>query len=144
MTSWRDSTSPAAQDDLDGLLDTGLKAAEDFLARRGQFHPFAVAVSLDGQDRFLASAGSSDRPHATDLLDDLLAGVRSDADATRATAFVADVLANRTDCVRLELEHREGTALVILVPYKRSRLRKSVALGGMTVSAGVRRIWPDA
>ena len=43
---------------------------------------------------------------------------------------------------RVEVEHREGVALVLLVPYTRSRLRKTVTLGPMTVAIGPTRVWP--
>ena len=59
----------------------------------------------------------------------------------RAVAVVADARTADSDAVRVELEHREGTCLFVLQPYSRSRLRKKVTFGAMSVSVGERHTW---
>jgi hypothetical protein len=49
MTSWRDSASQSAQDDLDGLLNLVLPLAEDLLGKHAEFYPFGGTVSNDGE-----------------------------------------------------------------------------------------------
>jgi hypothetical protein len=56
-------------------------------------------------------------------------------------AVFADVRANGADAVRVELEHQEGTALVVLVPYNRSRLKKKVTLGQISGGMGRPHVW---
>jgi hypothetical protein len=88
--------------------------------------------------------GAGERPKSQLVLDALYAGARSGAANLRAVAVVADVrLARGGDAVRVELEHKEGTVLVVLLPYSRTRrgLKKTITFGQMTVSAGHQRVW---
>jgi hypothetical protein len=144
MTSWRDLTSPQAQDDLDGLLTAVLPFAEQTISKYGEMYPFGAAVTGSGELKMLAAdSGSGDHPGSQDVLNALYAGARQSRDEHRAVAFAADVKANGSDAVRVELEHQEGTALTLLVPYERSRFKKTVTLGQMAGGAGDRRIWAD-
>jgi len=59
-------------------------------------------------------------------------------------AFVADVRVEGSDAVRVELEHAEGVAIVFLMPYSRSRFKKSLTFSEPNASAGQRRIWTSA
>ena len=91
----------------------------------------------------MATAGAElgEQPPSQQVLDVLYAGARQRTDEHRAAAFVADVRAGGGDAIRVELEHREGTALVLLLPYSRSRFSKKVTLGPMSVGVGDRPIW---
>ena len=142
VTSWRDTSSGLAQDDLDALLNALLPFAEDQLARNGAFYPFAGSMSLDGEATLVAAdPGLGEHPASDQVLATLYDGARANANVSRAFAFVADVRANGSDAVRLELEHREGTALVLLLPYTRSRFKKALTFGQMSVSTGAPRVW---
>ena len=142
VTSWRDTSSALAQDDLDALLNALLPFAEDQLAKNGAFYPFAGSMSLDGEATLVATdPGLGEHPASDQVLTTLYDGARANANASRAFAFVADVRANGSDAVRLELEHREGTALVLLLPYTRSRFKKALTFGQMGVSTGAPRVW---
>lgn len=145
MASWRDSTSPQAQDDLDRLLNEVLPFAEQTISRYGEMYPFGAAVTTEGQvDLLGADPGSGEHPASQDVLSLLYGGARQTRANRRAVAFAADVLLEGgSDAVRVELEHREGTALVLLVPYTRSRFKKTVAFGQMSGGVGERRIWND-
>jgi hypothetical protein len=144
VASWRDSTSQQAQDDLDGLLNAALLFAEQTISKYGEMYPFGAAVTADGELKMLAAdPGSGEHPASQVILDGLYAGARQSQDEHRAVAFVADVKANGSDAVRVELEHREGATLVLLVPYTRSRLKKTVTLGQISAGPGERRIWSD-
>lgn len=145
MASWRDSTSPQAQDDLDDLLNLVLPFAEQTISKYGEMFPFGAAVTTEGQVVMLgADPGSDEHPASQDVLAALYEGGRQMKADRRALAFAADVLlAGGSDAVRVELEHREGTALVLVVPYTRSRFKKTVAFGQVSGGAGERRIWSD-
>jgi hypothetical protein len=69
-------------------------------------------------------------------------GARADRERLRAVAFAVDVsLPDRSDAVRVELEHREGVVLEILVPYRRRRFGGKLTLGEMSVSQGDAQVW---
>jgi hypothetical protein len=142
MTSWRDSASQSAQDDLDGLLNVVLPLAENMLGKNGEFFPFGGSVSRQGEASLTAAdPGLGEHPASDVVLAHLYDGGRTTASIARAAAFVADVRANGSDAVRVELEHQEGVALVVLLPYTRSRFKKTVTLGQMSVAEGQPRIW---
>ncbi|CAI9415393.1 hypothetical protein [Nocardioides sp. T2.26MG-1] len=142
MTSWRDSATQSAQDDLDGLLNLVLPHAEDLLRRRGEFYPFGATVSMDGTTALIgADPGLGRRPPPDQVLAGLYQGVQGDAASLRAAAFVADVRVGRSDAIRVELEHRDGVAPVVLVPYTPSRSNRPVKLGSMSAVAGEPRVW---
>jgi hypothetical protein len=142
MTSWRATTSQDAQDDLDGLFGAVLPFAEQTLGKSGQLYPFGARLTIDRQVTILGGdPGLGEHPDSLVVLDVLYRGAVEHAVESRAFAFVADVRANGGDAVRVEVEHRAGVALVLLVPYTRSRLRKAVTLGQMSVSAGNPKIW---
>ena len=56
-----------------------------------------------------------------ELLDKLYVGTRSQRSSIRAVAFVADVRipGNPEDAIRVELEHRGGIAIAVLLPYRK-------------------------
>lgn|SRR6476469_5046646 len=145
MTTWRETTSETAQDDLDGLLDTVLPYAEQTLSKDGELLPFSASVDGAGEVEVVAADPGIDEPPAsTDVLDALLDAARDAATTRRAFAFVADVLLlDDQDALRVELEHREGVALQVLVPYRRSRFRKAVTFGEMSLDLVEPRVWAD-
>lgn len=92
MTSWRDTTSEAAQHDLDGSLNAVVPFAEQTLAKYGEIFPFGAAVSSEGVVEMMAAdVGQGDQPPSAEILDLLYEGARESADTRRAVAFVADV-----------------------------------------------------
>ena len=142
MTSWRDTASQSAQDDLDGLLNAVLPLSEDLLGKDAEFYPFGGSVSSQGEASLTAAdPGLGERPASDEVLASLYHAARANAASSRAVAFVADVRADGSDAVRVELEHRDGVALVVLLPYTRSRFKKTLTFGQMRVSMGEPRVW---
>jgi hypothetical protein len=143
MTSWRATASQQTQDDLDALLELTLPFAQQQLAQHGEFFPFAAAVSADGSPRLLSAdpAAVGDRPASMDVLNHLLGGLLEQAGDLRAAALVADVRVADSDAVRVELEHRDGQAIRVLLPYKKKRLRRGVDYGELGAAPGQPHIW---
>jgi hypothetical protein len=142
LPSWRETASQEAQDDLDGLVNATLPFAQQMLARHGEFFPFAAAVTADSTVELLgADPGADDRPASTDVLDQLVGGLRDRAGSFRAAALVADVRAGESDAVRVELEHRDGHAICVLLPYGKQRLRRGIDYGDLRATPGPHRIW---
>ena len=140
--SWRDQISQAAQDDLDGLLDAVLPFSQEMLGRHGEFFPYGATVTVGGEVRMLAAAGEGERPASNQLLDTLYSSARSTSALIRAAAFVSAVRFSGSapgDAIRVELEHREGASLVVLLPFRRDR--GAVEYGDLSAQAGDHRVW---
>lgn len=144
MSSWRDNASQQAQRDLDDLLNIALPFAQQMLDKHGEFFPYATVLEQNGSPKMVAAdPGTGEQPDSTDVLALLLDGVRADRDGIRAAALVSDVRLSDTDAVRVELEHREGHALSVFLPYKPKRLRRGVDYGELEAASGTPRIWTE-
>lgn len=142
MTSWRDSASLEAQDDLDRLLDESLPFARDMLEKSGEFFPYAIALTTSGEVNLVAGdPGEGDQPSSVAVLQTLVAGLRDQADTNRAAALISDVRLPDSDAIRVELEHSEGQAIVALLPYRVKRLRRGIEYGEIRAGQGERQIW---
>lgn len=142
---WREVASVQAQADLDGLLDVALGFAQQQLATRGEFFPYAAAVGNSGAAEMIAARPDPDdeQPRSADVIDSCVAALVSKRADIRAGAIVADVRSAELggDAIQVDLEHAEGHALTVLLPYTKKRLRKTVDYGQMRAQAGRRRIW---
>ena len=143
MASWRESASQEAQNDLDGLLlDAVLPFAQDMLAKHGEFFPYAMSLSTDGEAAMVAGEpGTGERPGSTDVLSILVSGLRAQRERLRAFVIVSDVGLDGVDAIRAELEHREGHAMAIFLPYKRKRFGRGVDYDNLRASAAQPQVW---
>ena len=144
MTSWRDTASQQAQEDLDNLLNAALPFAQQMLDKNGEFYPYGYAVGIDGQlGMFGADPGQGEHPESVDVINLLVEGLRARRDQLRAAAVVADVRMSASDAIRVQLEHREGEVLATLLPYKKKRFGRGVDYGPMQATTSDRQVWPD-
>jgi hypothetical protein len=143
VTSWRDSASETAQTDLDNLLNAVLPFATEKLDKHGEFSPFGAAVTTEGEIRLLAADPGDEQPPSQQVLDMLIAGAQSERESLRAVGLVSDVSLSepRTDAVRAELEHSEGPAMAVHLPYKKKRLGRGIEYGSLMAAASERRVW---
>jgi hypothetical protein len=142
MTSWRDDTSDQVQDDVQNLIDAVLPFAQQQLDRHGGFFPFGATIDSEGEVTMIAEfSDPSDEPDSKAILQSLYRGVQEQATELRAAVFVSDVTTSDGDAIRAEVEHREGTALVVLSPYSKRRLRKAKAYGELELLPGEPRLW---
>jgi hypothetical protein len=146
MPSWRDSTSPQAQADLDDLLNASLGFAQQQLADHGEFYPYAAAIRADGQTEMIVGQArmAGEHPAATDIVASCVEQLVSRQHAIRAAAIIADVRfpGHGGDAIEVSLEHAEGQALRVLLPY--ARRRKAITYGPIRASVGSRRIWSQS
>ncbi len=143
MASWRDRASQEVQDDLDGLLDASLPLAQQLLGQRGEFLPYAVALDAQRATRMVAAdPGLGGQPASKEVLKHLRSGLRSEREDLRAAALVSDVRAGGFDAIRVELEHREGHAIAVLMPYKRKRLKRGFEYSPLVAAPSHLQIWP--
>jgi hypothetical protein len=145
MTSWRDTTSEQAQNDLDRLADATIAAARNFLDRNGEFIPFPMAIKADGELALigLQQPETPEIPLSQDVIDGIIDLFRDRRDSIRALAIGADVrLATEDlDAIEVRLEHREGVSLSVLVPYLRDSLDESYEYEEPRAQVGEPVIW---
>jgi hypothetical protein len=141
MSSWREFTSQQAQDDVDGLLNAALPFGQGMLEKHGEFFPYGVALNDDGESRMVAGYTGDEHPPSLEVLALLVDGLREHRDGLRAAAIVSDVRTTESDAIRVELEHREGACMAVLLPYSKRRLRKGVEYGDLAATAAEPRIW---
>ncbi|BBX11006.1 hypothetical protein MNVM_00870 [Mycobacterium novum] len=120
MASWRDTVSEQAQADLDGLTDAAVNLALETIAARGEFLPFALAVSVDGERQVIAP----DYPTSAKLavVEQLAAhwrAVTALKDSLRAALVALNVTLTdpHRDGIEISVEHREGAAVGLIFPY---------------------------
>jgi hypothetical protein len=144
VPSWRDTASQRAQDDLDRLLNEALPFAQQMLDKSGEFYPYGAAIGADGQvAMFGADPGQGEHPKSSDVIAMLVGGLRAKRADLRAAAVVADVRAGESDAIRVQVEHREGPVLTVLLPYKKKRLGRGIEYGQMRASAAEAQVWTD-
>ena len=146
MASWRDTTSELAQSDMDGLLDIAVELATEQLRKQGGFVPFAACVDDQGEVQLLmaeptAVDDSADGPDATTLAEGLRVDLRARRESFRGAALAVDVRLpdEGRDGISVDLEHRDGVALLVTLPY--THAGGAVELGDVAASAGTVRIW---
>ena len=119
-------TSVASQrSDADRVLNAGISLALDKLVEQGEFYPFGVALTHEGQIAVLTTQETSVRPTSDAFLgalhDALSEGARSGS--FKATAIVADFSFERPrqsgecDAVRVSVESAAGEAVICYLPY---------------------------
>jgi hypothetical protein len=145
MSNWRDTASEEVQDDFDRLAEVTLAAARSFLDLEGSFIPFPMAIKTDG---VLAPIGSEQpvtptAPDIDEVMDGLVGLFRDRRGSIRALAIGADVLipGEMMDAIEVRLEHRDGNAIKILVPYTIDSLDDTYLYDEPRIQDGDRIIW---
>jgi hypothetical protein len=119
VSSWRDEADQQTQDDLDELLDVGLRTGQERLDEAGEFYPFAVTLATQGETALVqpelpARKGVADVAEVHELCWQAL---RADVGSLRAAAVVTNVGGPDGDAVAVALEHRDGAAIEVFLPY---------------------------
>lgn len=142
MTSWRDGATKQSQDDLDGLLNVTLPFAQQMLAKAGEFYPFGAAVTVSGEtQQFAADPGQGEHPASGDVRTLLLDGMRHAREKFRVIAVCFDIRLPDSDAIRVELEHRDGQAIAVLLPYKKKRLGRGFDYQELRAAATDKMVW---
>jgi hypothetical protein len=145
MTSWRDGVSPAALADLDTMVSAAFRIAQQHLAESSEFAPFALVTSADG--RLLAvdldTSALGKHPEADEIAEATRAQLRTLAGSVRGTSLTLNTRLSRerTDAIEVRLEHREGVALLVLLPYKRPKFGGRVEYGAPKTFVGTAEVW---
>jgi hypothetical protein len=113
-------------EEIQELLNFLLPHAERMLGEQGEFYPYAAKMATDGEVSAVAADTGDDNPDVGDLLVKLHAVLREQAaeGSIRASGIAADVTltdpdsGKTTDAVQVELDHAEGDAVDVYVPYE--------------------------
>lgn len=121
--------------DLDQLLGASVEAAVRMLAQEGEFYPFALAMTAEGEVVAPQVTPSSDRPTADEVAELLLAALQEARSGFRASAMCSDVRirndeGDERDAIRIELEAPEADPLVVVVPYADQKLDEPFGMPG--------------
>jgi hypothetical protein len=116
-----------AQVDLEELMNFLIPSAQQFLAKSGEFYPFAASMTADGAIQANMSGTGEEYPKSDDLISILTAAFRQEAvqGKLKATGICYDVRVvlegakEKTDAICVWLEHVDGDAVNILLPYRR-------------------------
>jgi hypothetical protein len=133
-----------AQHDLDELLNAALGFAQQRLAMRGGFSPYAAAIGAEGEVEMIAVRPdpATERPHPADVSAACFAALTEKRRAIRAGAVATDVqMVGDDEAIRVDLEHAEGIALVVLLPYTKGRPGQDIDYGQIRAQAGQQQIW---
>jgi len=115
-------------EEIQELLNYLLPFAERMLEEHGEFYPYAAAMAADGEVSAVAAGTEDEHPDVGDVLVELHALLREQAaeGSIRASGIAADVTltdpdsGDTTDAVQVELDHAQGDALDVYVPYERA------------------------
>ncbi|AIC71189.1 Uncharacterised protein [Mycobacteroides abscessus] len=116
---WRSIASPQAQDDVDKLFGDAIKFVAVELAHADDFAPFMMVISLAGEISVRRSAIATTPRDEVGVVRGL--ELPGDGDQLRARAAVLDVTALvpvAGDAIKIKIEHAEGIAIDMLVPYR--------------------------
>jgi hypothetical protein len=131
-----------AQSDLDGLLNTLLPFAQQELEKLGEFFPFGAIVTTEGETKLLgADAMQEERPDSDSIISMLLAEAQNKRDELRAVGICSNVRSTDSDAIRVELDHSEGTALAVLLPYAEKRFGRGIEYAALKASLAVNQVW---
>jgi hypothetical protein len=142
MGSWRETASVEAQGDLDKLTEAALRMAHKLLEKNGEFFPFALAADSGGNLAMVgADPGLGDKPPSEAVRKFLFGALKAGQERFRAAVVVSDItLKPRREGIRIELEHRDGIAIIVVEPYEKTWLGKRAYLP-LQAAAGTPQIW---
>ncbi|MFN3007207.1 hypothetical protein [Mycolicibacterium wolinskyi] len=104
-----------------------------------------LVIGTNG-DRAMRNLGAPSRQRGVEAVITALQE-ETDAENLRARATVMDVAVREPfagDAINVRLEHREGQAIDILVPYRTTGDGITIDGNAMTASVDVARLWPTS
>ncbi|HEY2148011.1 MAG TPA: hypothetical protein VGH32_08745 [Pirellulales bacterium] len=136
-----------AHPDMDELLNEALHAAEEFLEKVGEFFPFVVTMSPDGEISHGQEHLGEEPPAADKTIDVLVDGLKQAAAKGRykATAIVSHAHIPSPDgqfheAISVALEHRNDPPVICYLPFKQTKGRFD--FGEVFAKRGERKVFP--
>lgn len=114
-------TDPAPPGVLDQLFSAALEAAAQLISVDGEFYPFAVAMTAQGELVAPAVDPEAETPTAEEVVDLLVEALVEGRDSIVAAAICSDVRIagddGGRDAIRVELEAPDAEPVTVVVPY---------------------------
>ena len=145
MTSWREALSDGARADVAHLVDAGLAVAKSRLQTLALFSPVPVFANEDGAIMQVAhdpsALGRRAKPEA--IADDAVLQLQKVKGYARGVALITSthLAKERTDAIEVWVEHAEGVAVSILLPYQRPTLGGVITFGQLRAFSASKRVW---
>ncbi|MET8878376.1 hypothetical protein [Nocardia sp. NPDC004604] len=139
---WRTQAPPHVQDDYDTLLRDGVDAAAHILAESESFAPFMLVIDSAGRKsmrRYTQQRGNGGEQTATSAME-----IGADRTTLRARATVFDVTVSAPftgSAIKAVLEHRDGPAVDVLVPYTATPDQLQIDFNAADGAVGTARLW---
>ena len=147
MKSWRGGVPQQVQDEMDAMLDHGIRLGISLLEEHGEFLPIMMAMGQDGQVAIKALQDEELAKNAVAYAARLAEVVANERDSLRATTSVTNGFSpeRQMNLIKVDVEHRDGPCITVVAPYQLKKplfsKTKKVALGELAAVAGERKIW---
>ncbi len=114
-----------AHPEIDALLNLLLPLAKQMLANSGAFFPMAAGLGVDGMPTMIPVPPSDGDPVIDKVISGLMEASQAKAAAGQITAAALCLDAwvalpdsgDKSDAIELRLEHKDGDAVRIFLPY---------------------------
>lgn len=139
--------SRLSDQDIATLTGTLVPFAQQMLRQHGEFYPFAATMDKGGAVAQVAGDIGSERPGSAEMIAFLQGALRAQAEQgeLRACGICLNVgarlpgYADKVDAICCQLEHSDGRAVQVFVPFRKGFLGKlkfdgPVALPGEAVA----------
>ena len=118
----------AVRRDFDALIETLFGFAVGMVEQHGEFYPFAAVVDASGEVGHVAADTGEEQPDSQELLSLLDDALRERGiNDVRAVGVCVDVRVAEdgasSDAIHAHLEHVDGEAIDVFMPYTRKRFR---------------------
>ena len=139
---WRSTASVQAQADLDMLYTDSISLVAEDLGHSDTFGPLMLVVERGGAKAIRRTVGVQTSARESEVVKQLEAP--GDAEALRARATVIDVTVKEPftgDAIKIKLEHAEGVAIDILVPYRATPEGTTIDVDSQNAAVAERLLW---
>ncbi|WP_405159910.1 hypothetical protein OG203_26055 [Nocardia sp. NBC_01499] len=139
---WRTQAPPQVRDDYDMLLRDGVDAAAKILAESDSFAPFMLVIERTGRKSFRELAQARANGSEQTVTGALEIGTDRGILRARATVFDVTVSAPFTgSAIKAVLEHRDGPAVDVLVPYTATPDDLRIDFNAADGAVGTPQLW---
>jgi len=137
-----------AHPELNDLLNTLYGFAQEMLAKHGEFFPFGAEINRDDELTHVQGYTGDECPPSQQVIDLLIQGLRDQAEKyeIRAAGICFDVRVvppnntKKTDAICARLEHENGEAVEVYLPYVKGWFGK-IKYGELFAGQGERTIF---
>ena len=139
------------REELNKLLEALLPLAQQTLAESGEFFPFGATTSREGAISLVSGQTGEEHPTSQALIDMIVGNFQKMAASKEISAaglcFAVRVTppgqSGMVDAICTRLEHADGEAIDVLLPYSREG-QEQIAYGDLFAVPGSRRVFPGA